>query len=227
VIRSADRRKTQDLPPLGRVETLSGGRLRVRSLRDPEVQALLDQAHPGWQWEPMLVEIEGERVRIFAGLSLRARLVQVLGPVRASRVAQAVARHGGPVLGVDWGRRRLLQQMTGALGVWIVWRGFSRFASPPIERYAPAGTVEVLTGILVERRADRLILAHADKLWQIEAPYGELLRNGCGDEVIKRTWWVEVCPGPCADPRVAAQESLKGHLFLIRRRGHWLIWAMR
>lgn len=61
----------------------------------------------------------------------------------------------------------------------------------------------------------------------IEAPYGELLRNGCGDEVIKRTWWVEVCPGPCADPRVAAQESLKGHLFLIRRRGHWLIWAMR
>jgi len=32
--------------------------------------------------------------------------VQVLGPVRALRVAQAVARMGGPVLGVDWGRRR-------------------------------------------------------------------------------------------------------------------------
>jgi hypothetical protein len=56
----------------------------------------------------MLVEIEGEWVRIFAGLSLRARLVQVLGPVRALRVAQAVARMGGPVLGVDWGRRRFL-----------------------------------------------------------------------------------------------------------------------
>jgi hypothetical protein len=55
----------------------------------------------------MLVEIEGEWVRIFAGLSLRARLVQVLGPVRALRVAQAVARMGGPVLGVDWGRRRV------------------------------------------------------------------------------------------------------------------------
>jgi hypothetical protein len=72
------------------VEALSGGRLRVRSLREPEVQALLDRARPGWQWEPMLVEIDGERVRIFAGLSLRARLVQVLGPVRALRVARAV-----------------------------------------------------------------------------------------------------------------------------------------
>jgi len=29
------------------VETLSGGRLGVRSLRDPEVQALLDRARPG------------------------------------------------------------------------------------------------------------------------------------------------------------------------------------
>jgi len=49
----------------------------------------------------MLVEIEGERVRVFTGLAMRARLVRVLGPARALRVAQAVARHGGPVLGVD------------------------------------------------------------------------------------------------------------------------------
>ena len=53
----------------------------------------------------MLLEVEGERVRVLAGLGRRARLVQVLGPVRALRVAQAVARHGGPVLGGDWGRR--------------------------------------------------------------------------------------------------------------------------
>jgi predicted DCC family thiol-disulfide oxidoreductase YuxK len=85
------------------VETLSGGRLGVRSLRDPEVRALLDRARPGWRWEPMLLEIEGERVRVFTGLAMRWRLVQLLGPVRALRVAQVVARHGGPVLGVDWG----------------------------------------------------------------------------------------------------------------------------
>ena len=80
----------------------------MRSLRDPEVQALLDQAHPGWQWESMLVEIEGEHIRVFTGLAMRMRLLQILGPVRAWRVAQAVARMGGPVLGVDWGRRRFL-----------------------------------------------------------------------------------------------------------------------
>ncbi|WP_448595204.1 hypothetical protein [Thermoflexus hugenholtzii] len=104
------------------VETLSGGRLRVRSLRDPAVQALLDRARPGWRWEPMLLEIEGERVRVFTGLSLRARLVQVLGPVRALRVAQAVARFGGPVLGVDWGRRRLLRQSLALAGLALLRR---------------------------------------------------------------------------------------------------------
>ena len=90
------------------VETLSGGRLGVRSLRDPGVRALLTRARPGWRWEPMLVEMEGERVRVFAGLAMRWRLVQLLGPVRALRAAQAVARHGGPLRGVDWGRRRFL-----------------------------------------------------------------------------------------------------------------------
>jgi hypothetical protein len=72
------------------VETLSGGRLGVRSLREPEVQALLDRARPGWRWEPMLAEVEGERVRVLAGLAMRMRLLQILGPVRALRVAQAV-----------------------------------------------------------------------------------------------------------------------------------------
>jgi hypothetical protein len=36
----------------------------------------------------MLVEVEGERVWVLAGLSLRARLVQVLGPAQALRVTQ-------------------------------------------------------------------------------------------------------------------------------------------
>lgn len=61
----------------------------------------------------------------------------------------------------------------------------------------------------------------------IESPYGELLRNGCGEAVMARTWWVEVCPGPCANPEAARLESLKEHLFLIRRHGRWLIWAKR
>jgi hypothetical protein len=63
----------------------------------------------------MLLEIEGGQVRVFTGLAMRMRLMQVLGPVRALRVAQAVARMGGPVLGVDWGRRDFLRRAGGAL----------------------------------------------------------------------------------------------------------------
>ncbi len=97
------------------VEASSGGRLGVRSLRDPEVQAMLNRAKPGWRWEPMLLEIEGEHVRVFTGLAMRMRLLQILGPVRALRVAQVVARFGEPVLGVDWGRRDFLHRAGGAL----------------------------------------------------------------------------------------------------------------
>ena len=83
----------------------------------------------------MLLEIEGERVRVLAGLGMRARLVQVLGPVRALRAAQAVARMGGPVLGVDWGRRDFLRRAIGALAGWIALRGLGRpvpaAAAPP------------------------------------------------------------------------------------------------
>lgn len=49
-----------------------------------------NQAHPNWRWGPMLVEVEGERVRVLAGLAMRMRLLQILGPVRALRVAQAM-----------------------------------------------------------------------------------------------------------------------------------------
>ena len=61
-------------------------------------------------------------MRVFGGLGMRARLVQVLGPVRALRVAQAVARFGGPVLGVDWGRRRLLRQSLALAGLALLRR---------------------------------------------------------------------------------------------------------
>ena len=52
----------------------------MRSLREPEVQARRNPARPGWRWGPMLLEIEGERVRVFTGFALCWRLVQILGP---------------------------------------------------------------------------------------------------------------------------------------------------
>ncbi len=57
---------------------------------------------------------------------MRMRLLQILGPARALRVARLVARHGGPVLGVDWERRDFLRRAIGALAGWIALRGLGR-----------------------------------------------------------------------------------------------------
>jgi len=56
-----------------------------------------------------------------------------------------------------------------------------------------------------------------------ESPYGELIANMCGREVLARSWWVVVCAGPCAEALQAAP-ALNAHFFLIRRQGRWLIW---
>jgi hypothetical protein len=56
------------------------------------------------------------------------------------------------------------------------------------------------------------------------SPYGDLLGNGCGRQTLELTSWVEVCPGPCKESEVTSP-ALIGHFFLIRREGHWLVWA--
>ena len=72
------------------VEDASDGKLTARSLRGPEVQAVLDEVRPGWRWESMLLEVDGERRRVYAGVGMRLRLVQVLGPRRVWRLARIV-----------------------------------------------------------------------------------------------------------------------------------------
>lgn len=92
------------------IEHDTEGWLAARSLHEPEIQALLDRARPGWRWEPTLLEVDGDQVRAFTGLALRARLVAGLGPRRAWRVARLVRQVGMPLGGVDLGRRSLLQR---------------------------------------------------------------------------------------------------------------------
>ena len=79
------------------VENASDGKLMARSLRDPDVRSVLDEVKPGWRWEPMLLEVDGDRRRVYAGVGLRARLVRVLGPRRALRLAGGLL--AGLVLG--------------------------------------------------------------------------------------------------------------------------------
>ncbi|HEV8633628.1 MAG TPA: hypothetical protein VG370_05215 [Chloroflexota bacterium] len=59
------------------------------------------------------------------------------------------------------------------------------------------------------------------------SPYADLLANACGKEIMERSWWVTLCPGPCQDPAVARAAALTGYLFLVKRNGHWLVWAAK
>jgi hypothetical protein len=120
----------------------------------------------------MLVEIKGERVRIFAGLSLRARLVKVLGPVRALRVAQAVARMGGPVLGVDWGKRRFLGRALGAFGAFAIGPRLRSVISPLHPSPSSLGEIEVLAGSLRAFTDDEVEIETLAGLRKIRIPNG-------------------------------------------------------
>ncbi len=59
----------------------------------------------------------------------------------------------------------------------------------------------------------------------VDSPYAELLANACGEEVVNRSWWVQICPGNCEDQEVTQPASLTTHLYLLQRQGQWLAWT--
>lgn len=74
------------------VEKHSDGRLDAQSLYDSKIQQLLDKATPNWPWEPTVLEVEDGRPRAYTGLSMRIRLLYVLGPRSSWRIARLMAR---------------------------------------------------------------------------------------------------------------------------------------
>ncbi|WP_322798577.1 hypothetical protein [Thermoflexus sp.] len=142
------------------VESRSDGRLRARSSREAEVQALLDRARPGWRWEPMSLEVDGEQARVYTGLPMRLRLVGILKPVRALRVARIVARFGRPVLGVDVGWRDFLRRALGALAGWIALRSVGQPAAAAAAPPPPAapGLPPIRQSRLLEGEAREALL---------------------------------------------------------------------
>lgn len=57
-----------------------------------------------------------------------------------------------------------------------------------------------------------------------QSPHADLIANNCGSGVMAATWWVAILP---SGARTAADApSLVSHLYLIRRQGRWLIWAI-
>lgn len=110
-----------------------GDRLAVRSLRDSDIQALLSQANPNWHWEPCLLEVSDEKVRVYTGIAMRTRLALRLGPRRTRRVMSLVYRYAvssrSPAPS-DMDRRQFLQQSGSLLGfaalISLGWPGFPR-----------------------------------------------------------------------------------------------------
>ncbi|XYI04284.1 hypothetical protein ACMHYB_39210 [Sorangium sp. So ce1128] len=81
------------------------GWLTAESLRSPAMQAQLDRAAPGWAWEPLLLEIEGEEVRVLRGVAMRLHILAALGPRRTWQIAKLVQQASHAFERADQGRR--------------------------------------------------------------------------------------------------------------------------
>lgn len=92
------------------IAVASDGRLAARSLHDPAMQEAVKRVRPEWRWEPTLLEVQGENAHVFTGFALRAQLLTVLGPRRAWRVAQLVARAQTSLGDVDESRRAVVKR---------------------------------------------------------------------------------------------------------------------
>lgn len=83
----------------GSVEKESGGTLQGMSLYAPEAKRMLDQARPNWKFEPTLLEVEGDKVRAYTGMAMRARMVTFLNPLQLLKIARLVQQAGVPLFG--------------------------------------------------------------------------------------------------------------------------------
>lgn len=122
------------------VQSKTEGWLSVRSLRDETIHQLLNRAKPNWRWEPTLLEIDGEQIRVFTGIAMRVRIMTELGPVRAWDLAKLVRESGGSVSGVNMSRRDFLHQ-TGALLAGLVL--VRSPLKPPIGRSTMSNSIAV------------------------------------------------------------------------------------
>lgn len=78
-------------------EGITRDRLQLRSLREPEMQHLLNQVRPGWKWEPTLLEVADDgSARVWTGTRMVVPLVQTVGIRRAQMIARLVNERTRP-----------------------------------------------------------------------------------------------------------------------------------
>ena len=98
----------------GQVEKETDGILVPRSLAELEIQQLLNDSLPDWEWEPMLMEVsDSKEVKVYTGVMMRLRLIQLLGISKAARVASIVHQSLQPLAPVQ--ERRTFLRYSGSL----------------------------------------------------------------------------------------------------------------
>lgn len=99
------------------VEQESNGILMARSLREPDIQAILDEVASGWQWEPMLVEVneESKNKQVFKGFSMKIRLTKILGVRKAWQISQMVQQNRVTPSQAHQARRQFLKGVGGVV----------------------------------------------------------------------------------------------------------------
>jgi|GEM_PF-5118548 len=95
------------------VEDASDGKLMARSLRDPDVRSVLDEVKPGWRWEPMLLEVDGDRRRVYAGRKMQFRMLRLLGWRRSLDTLRVLYEHDVSSVTPSAGRRSFLRHTYG------------------------------------------------------------------------------------------------------------------
>ncbi len=100
----------------GQIQEEVNNVLTVRSLAEKEIQQNLNSALPGWKWEPMVMEVSGngKDIKVYAGVLMRLRLVQLLGIHKAWRVATIMYRSTHILVSFQE-RRRFLRYGSGVV----------------------------------------------------------------------------------------------------------------
>jgi len=138
------------------VEEAAGGWLEARSLRDPEMRALLDRARPGWKWEPTLVEVAGDEVRVYQGLGMRVRMVRGLGIKKTLLIIKVVNKPMN-TQGFDASRRWFLSRTSGFLMLLLFGRAeFGQITYVHPNSYEQGiSKIELLSGQEISHLLDR------------------------------------------------------------------------
>jgi len=77
------------------IEETTKGKVSATRLGSKRTQELLDHAFPdGYEWQPYLITIQGDRITAVGGLEMAIRLGRILGPLKALHV-YSLARQSG------------------------------------------------------------------------------------------------------------------------------------